>query len=167
MNYDVTLAGETVRIDVSRHPEGGWWVTVGDGPKRHMMGGFLGAAEFQLREHDRVRTLGLSRTKLGVAMQLRGHSVLAEVVDPRRAALSLAGGQDAGSVSTQMPGVIVRLVVEEGQTVAAGDPIIVVEAMKMENELRAPSAGVVKTIHVTPGQAVEAGAVLVSIGEDA
>lgn len=167
MNYDVTLADETVRVDVSRHPKGGWWVTVGDGPKRHITGGALGAAEFQLREGDRVRTLGVRRTDRGVAMQLRGHGVLAEVVDPRRAALSLAGGKDAGAVATQMPGVVVRLMVEVGQAVELGAPVIVVEAMKMENELRAPSTGVVRAILVEPGQAVEAGTLLVSIGEDA
>ncbi|MCO4744567.1 MAG: biotin/lipoyl-binding protein [Proteobacteria bacterium] len=166
MKYDVTLADETVRIDVSRHPDGGWWVAVGDGPRRHIQGGAIGAAEFQIREGDRVRTLGLKRTDRGVAMQLAGHGVLADVVDPRRAALSLAGGRDAGSVSTQMPGVIVRLLVEEGQTVAEGDAVIVVEAMKMENELRASSAGVVQAIHVAPGQPVEAGELLVSIGEE-
>lgn len=165
MKYEVSLAGETAAVDVSRHPEGGWWVSVDGGERRHIQGGSLGAAEFQIREGDRVRTLGLARTSRGVAMQLGGHSVLAEVVDPRKAALSLAGGKDAGAVSTAMPGVIVRLLVEVGEQVEEGQPIIVVEAMKMENELRAPRAGVVESLAVEPGQAVEAGALLVTIGE--
>lgn len=165
MKYDVTLAGETRSIDVSRHPEGGWWVSVEGGSKRHITGGALGAGEFQIREGDKVRTLGLARTSRGVQMQLAGHGVLAEVVDPRKAALSLAGGKDAGAVSTAMPGVIVRLVAEVGQAVNEGDPVIVVEAMKMENELRSPKTGVIEAVHVAPGQAVEAGALLVTVGD--
>ena len=138
MNYDVTMGGRTVRIDVSRHPEGGYRIRVDGGEVRHVHGSFLGAAEFQLREGQQVRTLGVKHTERGVHLQLRGHGVLAEVVDPRKAALALAGGKDAGSISTAMPGVIVRVLVETGQTVSEGDPVIVVEAMKMENELRAP-----------------------------
>lgn len=167
MNYDVTMGGRTVRIDVSRHPEGGYRIRVDGGEVRHVHGAFLGAAEFQLREGQQVRTLGVKHTERGVHLQLRGHGVLAEVVDPRKAALALAGGKDAGSISTAMPGVIVRVLVETGQTVSEGDPVIVVEAMKMENELRAPRDGVVSAIHVGPGDAVDAGALLVSIGEGA
>jgi biotin carboxyl carrier protein len=165
MKYDVTFAGETLRMDVSRHPEGGWWVSVDGQPRRHITGGALGAAEFQVRDGDRVRTLGLARTSRGVQLQLAGHAVLAEVIDPRKAALSLAGGKDAGAISTAMPGVIVRVLVEPGQAVSEGDPVIVVEAMKMENELRAPRTGCIDAIHVAPGQAVEAGALLVTVGE--
>ena len=167
MNYDVTMGGRTVRIDVSRHPEGGYRIRVDGGEVRHVHGSFLGAAEFQLREGQQVRTLGVKHTERGVHLQLRGHGVLAEVVDPRKAALALAGGKDAGSISTAMPGVIVRVLVETGQTVSEGDPVIVVEAMKMENELRARRDGVVSAIHVGPGDAVDAGALLVSIGEGA
>jgi biotin carboxyl carrier protein len=62
-----------------------------------------------------------------------------------------------------MPGLVVRLEVQEGQRVAAGAPLIVVEAMKMENELRAPRAGRVSKIHVKRGAAVERGAILVTL----
>jgi pyruvate carboxylase subunit B len=60
-----------------------------------------------------------------------------------------------------MPGLIVRVTVSVGDAVEAGQGIVVMEAMKMENELRAASAGTVKTIHIQPGMAVEKGAPLV------
>ena len=60
-----------------------------------------------------------------------------------------------------MPGLIVRVNVAAGDAVQAGQGLIVMEAMKMENELRAPAAGKVKTVLVEPGKAVEKGAVLV------
>jgi biotin carboxyl carrier protein len=59
-----------------------------------------------------------------------------------------------------MPGKVVRVLVAAGQSVQAGEGMVVVEAMKMENELRAPRAGVVKQIMARPGQSVESGAVL-------
>jgi biotin carboxyl carrier protein len=62
-----------------------------------------------------------------------------------------------------MPGKIVRLLVEAGQQVQAEQGLVVVEAMKMENELRAPRAGCVREVGVREGQAVEMGAVLVVV----
>jgi len=63
-----------------------------------------------------------------------------------------------------MPGLVVRIPVAEGQRVAAGAGLVVVEAMKMENELKAAHAAVVLKIHIAPGSVVEKGAVLVTLG---
>jgi len=62
-----------------------------------------------------------------------------------------------------MPGLVVRVEVSEGQVVEVGEGLVVVEAMKMENELRASHAGVVEQIHVSAGQRVEKGAPLVTL----
>ena len=74
-----------------------------------------------------------------------------------------AAAAGAGAIRAIMPGTIVRVLIAEGDQVASGDVVLVLEAMKMENELRAPISGVVNTIHVQPGQAVEMNAVLVEI----
>jgi pyruvate carboxylase subunit B len=62
-----------------------------------------------------------------------------------------------------MPGLVVRVQVEAGAAVAAGSGVVVLEAMKMENELRAPAAGRVRAILAAPGTAVEKGAVLIEL----
>jgi biotin carboxyl carrier protein len=62
-----------------------------------------------------------------------------------------------------MPGRVVRVLAAKGDEVAAGEGLVVVEAMKMENELRAPRAGRVAEVAVREGQAVEAGALLAVI----
>jgi biotin carboxyl carrier protein len=62
-----------------------------------------------------------------------------------------------------MPGSIVRVLVDQGDQVAAGDVLLVLEAMKMENELKAPISGVVTSIHVQSGQTVEMNALLAEI----
>jgi biotin carboxyl carrier protein len=62
-----------------------------------------------------------------------------------------------------MPGRVVRVLVAPGDIVEARQPVVVVEAMKMENELRSPKDGLVKEVAVVPGTSVEAGRVLVVI----
>jgi acetyl/propionyl-CoA carboxylase alpha subunit len=76
-----------------------------------------------------------------------------------------AGGHSHGaqSVEAPMPGRVVRVLVGPGDEVSARQPVVVVEAMKMENELRAPKAGKVRDVNVSPGASVEAGKVLVVI----
>lgn len=68
-----------------------------------------------------------------------------------------------GALTAIMPGKIIRILATEGEQVAEGDVICILEAMKMENELKAPLAGVVKVLHVQPGQDVEMGALLAEI----
>ena len=70
----------------------------------------------------------------------------------------------AGSVVAPMPGTIIDVVVKEGDTVKAGQLCVVLEAMKMENELPAPCDGVVKAVNVNKGSAVNTDEVLVVIG---
>ena len=72
-----------------------------------------------------------------------------------------AGGQ-AKTLKAPMPGRVVRLLVKVGDEVHAGQPVIVLEAMKMENELRATGTATVKEIHVSEGQSIENRAALVS-----
>ncbi|MFN7147737.1 MAG: biotin/lipoyl-containing protein, partial [Myxococcota bacterium] len=85
------------------------------------------------------------------------------VVDPRRKALRMAAGAANGMLATQMPGRVVRLLVKPGDVVRKGQPVIVVEAMKMENEMKSPIDGTVAEVLISEGQAVEAGTKLVRV----
>lgn len=79
---------------------------------------------------------------------------------PAAAPVTEAG---TGAVLAIMPGRIIRVVVEPGQKVEEGDPVCVLEAMKMENELHAHQSGAVRAVHVKPGDDVEKDQVLVEI----
>jgi pyruvate carboxylase subunit B len=68
-----------------------------------------------------------------------------------------------GDVSTNMPGNIVEVLVKEGDTVKAGQPLLIAEAMKMETEVQAPIAGTVKAVHVAKGDRVNPGETLIEI----
>jgi pyruvate carboxylase subunit B len=67
------------------------------------------------------------------------------------------------AITSPIPGLIFDVPVEEGQQVKRGDTLVIVEAMKMENELRAPRDGVVQTRHVAPGDSVDKGAPLITL----
>jgi biotin carboxyl carrier protein len=76
---------------------------------------------------------------------------------------SAGSGSGPQRLVAPMPGKVVRVLVKAGDTVTARQPVVVVEAMKMENELRATSAGVVKSVEVAAGTVVEKGTLLVAL----
>jgi biotin carboxyl carrier protein len=99
-------------------------------------------------------------------VQLNGDRVVAEVMAERTRAIRAMAGRGAVAsgpkpVRAPMPGLVVRLEVEVGESVRTGQAVAIIEAMKMENELKADAAGRVTRIHVGAGQAVEKGQVLV------
>ncbi len=76
----------------------------------------------------------------------------------------LPASSQPGHVTTSMPGTIVEVLVKLGDTVKAGDPVLVCEAMKMETEVQAPIAGQVRAVHVAKGDAVSPDEALIEIG---
>jgi biotin carboxyl carrier protein len=91
---------------------------------------------------------------------------LIEIVDPKRLKSAASGkSHDHGlaEIRTAMPGKVVRILAETGQAVEKGTGVIIVEAMKMQNEMRSPKDGVVKEISAAEGATVNAGEVLVVI----
>jgi biotin carboxyl carrier protein len=88
------------------------------------------------------------------------------LIDPKRLRSSASGDVAADGVAqikTAMPGKVVRILVEEGAEVLQGDGILIVEAMKMQNEMKSPKDGIVKEIKVKEGTTVNAGDVLAII----
>ena len=116
--------------------------------------------------HRVVARKGATRGRF--TLWLDGFRYEVEALDERTRAireLSGAGKEASGPAPllAPMPGMIVRVAVQVGDTVEPGQSLVVMEAMKMENELRATSAGTVKTILAQPGTAVEKGAVLLEL----
>ncbi len=73
--------------------------------------------------------------------------------------------QEEGSMTALMPGTVIRILVEEGQEVSTGEVLLILEAMKMENEIKAPLDGLVETIPVEAGKAVNKGDLLILLSE--
>ena len=97
---------------------------------------------------------------------LHGRSYEVTIVDPKRLRSGLNSDRHHHGVAeiiAPMPGKVVRVQIEAGTTVEKGAGIVVVEAMKMQNEMKSPRAGVVVSINVKPGDTVNAGDVLAVI----
>jgi biotin carboxyl carrier protein len=89
-----------------------------------------------------------------------------KLTDPKRMRHSAGAGEAAGGaaeIKTAMPGKVVRILVEAGAEIQKGDGVLIVEAMKMQNEMKAPKDGTVREIRVTEGATVNAGDVLAII----
>ncbi len=163
MKYFVTVAGKELvaELDGERLTVDGTVVTAAH------LNPLPGTPIRHLVTDGASHTLAVEQTGRGQwAIGHLGEHFEAEVVDERtRHIRSLTGTGQQGSGPTTlkapMPGLVVRVAVEEGAKVEAGTPLVVLEAMKMENELRATAPGVVKGVKVKAGQAVEKGQVLV------
>ncbi|MGQ0602349.1 MAG: acetyl-CoA carboxylase biotin carboxyl carrier protein subunit [Anaerolineales bacterium] len=100
---------------------------------------------------------------------LRGSLYSVEVEDEREKRLRAAGGAHNGAargefnLKAPMPGLVVVVPVTEGQTVKKGDNLIILESMKMQNELKSPRDGAVTRVKVKPGDSVEQNQVMVTI----
>ncbi len=123
-----------------------------------------------LRIEDRVvRVIVHAREGKGLyALDIDGHRYHVAALGERARAIQELAARSAppagpAPVVAPMPGLVVRVNVAVGDTVAAGQGVLVMEAMKMENELRASAAATVKAVRVTQGTAVEKGAVLIEL----
>ena len=99
-------------------------------------------------------------------VSLRGSNYTLKITDPKRLRSAQSGAehnQGTARIVAPMPGKVVRILVEPGMTVEAGSGILVVEAMKMQNEMKAPKAGHVVSIDTEVGSTVNAGDVLAVI----
>lgn len=168
MRYFVTFpSGDEVPVEVDHLPTGEISVVVA-GQRLSADAIALGATT-SIRIDNRVVDLWMEGAPPGVGVIARGHRFYVKAESERMRALAAAlgprqGGAGEGTVSSPMPGRVLKVLVAEGDAVESGTPLVVVEAMKMENELAATRGGTVQKVHVTPGQNVESGARLVEIG---
>lgn len=122
---------------------------------------------FLLKHDNAVYEAMVSRAADGafdVQLKGRGHEI--RIIDPKRLRGSGSSvGHDSGlaEIKTAMPGKVVRILKAEGDTVEKGEGVIVVEAMKMQNEMKSPKDGVISRITFAEGDTVAAGDVLVVI----
>ncbi len=164
MKYFVTINGREIEVDV-------------DGDQVTTLGRTVTACidqvgttpEHRLEVDGVTTSLAVDRHADGVWRLVdQGSVVDAETTDERTRHIRSLGGAARGTagggvLKAPMPGLVVRLAVAVGDEVAAGQGLVVLEAMKMENELKAPAAGVVASIRAAVGQAVEKGEVLLEL----
>lgn len=104
---------------------------------------------------EKAFDLLINGTSYSVQMQDRFDLLLKEL------GMSALAGSKVDELKAPMPGLVLNVHVENGQEVQKGDPVLVLEAMKMENVLKAPGDGVIKTVNIQKGDAVEKNQVLI------
>lgn len=163
MRYRVTIEGRERDVDVAIAPSGSISVSLDgqpfDGEVRPVPGGV------SLRIGGKVRDVLVAGTD-EVHLASGAARGRAEVVSERQRKERgrSSGGSAQKELRAPMPGRVVRVLVKKGDSVDAGQPLVVMEAMKMENELRSAAAVTIADVHVSEGASVEARALLVTFG---
>jgi len=163
MLFDANVDGRTMRVDI-RGRDGRYTVLIDGVPLEVDL--FDGGRDFvSLLIGGRSHEVGLERRPGGYTVVLADDVVAVDLAEATRGEGPAVKRAAAGPalVKAPMPGKVARVLVEAGEMAAAGQGLVVVEAMKMENELRAPRAGRVLEILAREGQTVETGALLLTL----
>ena len=168
MRYYVTIGNQTHEVELRDND------VIVDGERanaemQHVSGTLLRRLSLNGESHRIIATAGESRGHW--QLHLDGERLNVEVVDERTRTIRAmtartAGPQGPKPVRAPMPGMVVRVQVQPGDHVKAGQGVVIIEAMKMENELKADAAGVVSKVLAEPGKAVEKGTVLVEFAAE-
>lgn len=167
MKLTAELAGETLRLSVRR--EGARVSAEIDGRSYELEATEIEAGVYLLTLDGRVyecRVEGDKSAGGASKVEVGGRAYEIALFDPRKLRAAGAGGaqnQGRAVVSASIPGKVMRVLVEEGAHVEAGEGLVVVEAMKMQNELKSPKAGTVVELRARAGATVNAGDVLVVV----
>ncbi len=163
MKISAKAGNRQVEVTVERW-NGGYRVEV-DGVTHDVDVRKLEADFYSILADGKSYEVSVEPTRDGYQVRHGAAEQLVTLTDPgRRARETLAPEDGPHPIVALMPGKVVRILVHEEQAVSAGQGLVVVEAMKMENEIVAPRDGRVESIAVEPGQTVESGAELLVIG---
>jgi biotin carboxyl carrier protein len=163
MTFDATVGGRTIRVEV--RGEAGRYTVILDGSPLEVDVVATGHRFASLLVGGRSHEVGIEKRADGYTVVLPGGALAVALAEAEGASSSPARRPSGPArLTAPMPGRVVRVLAAPGADVVAGEGLVVVEAMKMENELRAPRAGRVLEVGVREGQAVEAGALLAVVG---
>ena len=153
------IDGSVRALEVTQGPDGQFTVQLDGGAQEIALEPVSGVGLYRLRVRDRTTTVHIARvgTGLRVTVGARQHNVSllrgGGLTDP-----SFTDG--TRRLTAPMAGIITEVLVAEGDTVRQGDPMLVIVAMKMNNEIRSPLDAVVRTVNVAVGESTEQGALL-------
>jgi biotin carboxyl carrier protein len=154
------LVGEESRtVEVTALDDGRFQVTI-DGTPHVVDSRRTGPASFSLLIENATHEVSVVSRGDSYAVGLDGRTHRLRLLDERAVRARAHAGPGDREVRAAMPGKVVTVLVEVGATVEQGQGLLVIEAMKMENEVPAPRAGTVKELRVQPGQTVESGELL-------
>ncbi len=166
MKYTAILNGKEREIEITRLEETSFLIVV-DGEEHHVDAHRRSSDWISLLIDNHSYDISFSTEGDNLELNFWNRYYQIEVLDERKMRmrriqthLDLSGPE---IIKTSMPGKVVKVLVKEGQKVEAGRGIIIIEAMKMENQIQCKNGGIIKSIRVQAGTTVEADVVLVEI----
>lgn len=144
-----SVNGKEVHFEVLRQPDGGFSI-LKDGRSHQVY-----IDSFDVKEKKATFIINNRRYSLSIQEPID--------LQLKKMGINMAAARKADSIKAPMPGLVLKMLVQEGQEIKKGDPVLILEAMKMENVFKAPADAKVKTIKVAEGTAVEKGAVLIEL----
>ncbi len=163
MIYDVTIDGASYRLDLNLDRATGRWCCRVDGRNVEMDAVRAQPDVLSILIEGKAWQIRRERLASGLQIWVGDHPYATELRDPRSLrSRKVRGDSDKGPrhLVAPMPGKVVRFLVGENSPVEAGQGVVVVEAMKMQNEIKSPKKGIVLKLAVSEGAAVNAGDVL-------
>jgi len=160
MTYEIAIDGKQYRLDLDQI-DGRWTCSV-DGHDVEVDAVLARPNVLSLRIGNKAYEVKCERVSSEIHVWVGSQRFAAEVRDPRSLRGRVRAADDHGpkKLTAPMPGKVVRILVGQGNEVEAGAGVLVVEAMKMQNEVKSPKKGAIQKILVTEGAAVNAGDVL-------
>ena len=165
MKIDIEIDGKSHRVDIAAAAEPGRWNVQLDGEPVEADAHFIRPGVLSLLLGGRAHRIVLDADLAEPALHLDEHRIAWQADDPRsfQRRRRHAAAHGPVTLKASMPGRVVRILVERGAHVAAHQGIVVVEAMKMQNELKSPKEGRVADLRVMAGDTVSSGQVLAVI----
>lgn len=163
MKYGATIQGETLEVDVTRQASNGVEARIGD--KKYVLEARVVQPGFYwLNWENRSIEVVVTEKNGSYLVMLNGRQILVELGE-LRTALRTAHQGHAGiaQIRAPMPGKVIRVLVKDGDEVQANQGILVMEAMKMQNEIKSPKNGIVRKLGVKAGSAVNSGDLLAEV----
>ena len=166
MTLQLEIDGHIRRVEISKSDAGTFTASIENGEPFEVAAHLLRPGVLSLHIAGKAYRCVLEESPEGTAIHVAGKRMPYRVDDPR--SLKSRRSRHAGTegprpITAPMPGRVVRVLVAAGDTVEAHQGVVVIEAMKMQNELKSPKAGKVSQLRVEPGGAVAAGDVLAII----
>ena len=163
MRFGATIYGETLEVDINRRSSNVVEAQIGD-RKYVLEARAVQPGLYWLNWENRSIEVVVTEKNGGYLVMLDGRQVMVELGDLRTALRHAHQGQQGtAQVRAPMPGKVIRVLVKDGDSVQANQGILVMEAMKMQNEIKSPKNGTVKKIGVTAGSAVNSGDLLAEV----
>lgn len=165
MKLVAVLRGKTIPIEVSR-TNSTYSLTIND--KTFSVNSVrTGQQSFSLLVEGKSYEVGLEKQEHRYSIYFYNDTVYLDLYEARKFKATALGKKSISAgpltIVAPMPGKIMKIIAQENKAIAEGDPLLIMEAMKMQNELKAPRAGKVRQIHIQEGDAVSAQQILITM----